>query len=129
MFNNAKEGEIVYGLVYGEGIIATVYDDGFYKFEVEYKNHQRVPYDEQGVPGWANFEYQTVFYPKDVEISKFDNSPSTEVLTPKEIITLRRNNRLEIKCPSGLWSELDKCPGSVIEEYLENNMLHLFRKK
>jgi len=129
-FKKAKVGDKVFGLVFGKGEIKSVWNDGHYVFEVEYdSNGQVVPYTEDGVPGWSiKLSCQTVFYAKDIDIFNLDFSEVETVLTVKKIIKLRNKKELEIKCPSGIWQEIDKCPGIIMEEYLEDGKLHLFRK-
>ena len=128
-FNEVKEGDAVFGLVFGKGIVSSVWDNSFYTFEVEYDNGSVVPYTDEGIPGWSNrVGSQTVFYKKDIDIDDLNFSPTEEILTPKKIIKLRAKRKLLIKCPSGLWQTLDNCPSYVIEEYLESAKFHLFKK-
>jgi len=129
-FERAKEGDEVFGLVYGKGVIASVWGDGHYTFEVEYENGSVVPYTNEGYPGWntGKFDFQTVFYANDIDFTELDFTPTDEVLSPKKIIKLRNKNSLEIKCPSGIWQPLGKCPGTIADEYLEDGKFHLFRK-
>jgi hypothetical protein len=128
-FSDVKEGEEVFGLIFGHGKVPTVFGDGHYTFEVMYDNDYTVPYTEDGIPGWSNrVDGQTVFYKSDIDLMELDFSPSEEVLTPKKIIKLRVKNKLEIKCPSGIWQDVRNCPSYIMEDYLENGKLHLFRK-
>ncbi len=129
-FKKVKVGQKVFGIVFGLGEVKSIFGDGFYTFEVEYEsNNQVVPYTEDGIPGWSNkLDYQTVFYKKDMDIMKYDISPGEGNLTAKKIIGLRMVNKLEIKCPSGLWQLINNCPSYIMEEYLEQNKLHLFRR-
>jgi len=133
-FNNKEKkiqkGDQVFGLVYGKGVVKNVWEDGHYNFEVEYEiNHQVVPYTLDGVPGWSSLDFQTVFYCDDVAFSDIDISPLGDVLPAKTIIKLRNQKNLEIRCPSGIWRIANKCPQNLMEEYLEENKLHLFRRK
>lgn len=129
-FNNVEEGQEVFGLIFGHGRVATVFGDGHYTFEVMYDNNYTVPYTEDGIPGWSNrVGGQTVFYKDDIDLYEFDFTPSEEGLTPKKIIKLRIKDKLEIKCPSGIWQDVKNCPSYIMEDYLENGKLHLFRKK
>ena len=129
-FKNVKKNDEVFGLVYGKGIVRNVWNNSYYKFEVEYENGQVVPYTEEGNPGWNTdkLNFQTVFYKMDIDLLNYDFSPSEKILSPKKIIKLRNMNKLEIKCPSGIWRDIKKCPLSIMEDYLEENKLHLFRK-
>jgi len=128
-FKNVEENDNIFGLVFGKGKVATVWGDGYYTFEIEFENGYTIPYTPDGVPGWSGkLDFQTVFYAEDIDLTDVDFSPSEEVLSIKKIIKLRDKKKLQIKCPSGIWQDMDKCPGYVAEEYLENNKLHLFRK-
>ena len=127
-FDNAKVGDKVYGLVFGRGKIAEVFENSFYSLLIEFKNGYEVPYTIDGVPGWGNFKKQTMFYKNDVDLSKADFSPVLEVLNAKEIIKLREKNRLEVRLPSGIWKDHKKADLEYVEEMLENEQLHLFRK-
>ena len=128
MFEKAQEGDKVFGLVFGEGFICTVWGkDSFYYFEVCYKNGFTVPYSEEGVPAWnSDFDFQTVFPKNEIDLMEYDITPAEGGLSPKEIIKLRDIGELEVKCPSGLWNKV--CPDFVSETYLENKKFWLFRK-
>jgi len=128
-FDNAKVGDKVYGLVFGRGKIVQVFDDGFYKIMVEFKNGYEVPYTADGIPGWGSFKKQTLFYKNDIDLSKADFSPVLEVLEPKDIIKLRKNKELEVRLPSGIWASAKKADKEYIEKMLEEENFHLFRKK
>ncbi len=127
-FDNAKVGDKVYGLVFGKGKIVAVFEDSFYSIMVEFKNGYEVPYTADGVPGWGNFKKQTVFYRNDVDLSKEDFSPVLKVLSEKDIIKLREKGRLEVRLPSGIWKNYKKADPEYVEELLEEDQLHLFRK-
>ena len=127
-FNKVKVGSKVYGLVFGKGKVTQVFDDGFYKFMVEFKNGYEIPYTIEGVPGWGKFSEQTVFYRDDIDLSSYDFSAVEKVLTPKKIIKLREKKELEVRLPSGVWSECTKCAKEYIEDMLERENYHLFRK-
>lgn len=129
-FRNVKEGDKVFGLVFGAGVVSSVWGDGYYTFEVEFLNSFTVPYTPEGFPGWntGKLGFQTVFYKEDIDLMEYDFAPIYKVLSAKKIIKLRDKKKLEAKCPSGLWANISQCPGSLIEEYLEEGKLHLFRK-
>ncbi len=127
-FKKVKEGDKVYGLVFGKGKVSKVFDSGYYKFMVEFKNGYEIPYTEDGVPGWGNFNEQTVFYRNDIDLSPFDFSAVEKVLSPKKIIKLREKGELEVRLPSGVWSNCTKCAKEYIEDMLEKGNYHLFRK-
>ena len=128
-FKNVEEGDKVFGLVFGPGVVDSVWGDGFYKFEVRYTNGHTVPYTMEGIPGWSGkLDFQTIFYADDVDLSDFDHEINLDVLTVKQIIKLRIKGKLEIQCPSLIWQSIDKCPSYVMEDYLEQNELNRFRK-
>ena len=128
-FDNVKEKDKLYGMVFGAGKVTQVFDDSHYKMMVSFKNGYEVPYTEDGIPGWGNFKKQTIFYKKDIDLTKVDFTPITKVLSPKKIIKLREKKKLEIRLPSGIWTECQKCVKEYVEEMLENEKYHLFRKK
>jgi len=132
-FDNVKVGDKVYGLVFGKGKVKSVWgEDSFYSFEVEYKNGRYVvPYTIEGFPGWntSNFDFQTVFYRNDIDKENFDFSYNDKELSIKDIIKLKIKNKLEIKCPSGIWQSSTKCPSDIMEKYLEDKKFNMFRKK
>ena len=128
-FKKAKKGDKVFGLVFGLGTITTVFDDGYYKIMVTFENDQEVPYTEDGVPGWGKFKEQTLFYKNDIDLTNYDFGPVEKVLTPKKIIKLREKKKLEVRLPSGIWQKTTKKVKKYVEELLENEQYHLFRKK
>ena len=127
-FDDAKEKDKVYGLVFGKGKITEVFDDSYYKIMVKFKNGYEVPYTEDGVPGWGNFKKQTCFYRDDVDLTDVDFGPVTKVLSPKKIIKLREKKKLEVRLPSGIWTNCTKCVTGYMEDMLEAENYHLFRK-
>jgi len=128
-FSKAKPGDKVYGLVFGRGKIAEVFPDSFYALIVEFDNGYEVPYTEEGIPGWGHFKKQTLFYRKDVDLSKADFSPIDKILDPKKIIKLREKNQLQVRLPSGVWKSVKKAEPDYVEGLLEREQYHLFRKK
>lgn len=128
-FENAKEGEKVFGMVFGLGEIVNVYEDSHYKIMVKFKNGYEIPYTEEGIPGWYNFKEQTLFYKKDIDLTEFDFGAITKVLSPKKIIKFREKKRLEVRLPSGIWTACKKSTKKYVEEMLEEGNYHLFRKK
>ena len=128
-FENVQMGDKVYGLVFGAGIINQVFEDGHYKFMVEFENGYEVPYTADGIPGWGNFNKQTLFYKNDIDLTDVDFAPVTKVLSAKKIIKHRLNNKLQVRLPSGIWCNYKKCSEEYIQEMLEKENYHLFRKK
>ena len=132
-FNEVREGDKVFGLVYGKGqVIYSLGENqiqGFYSFEVEYQNGQRVYYTDEGIPNWCStLDFQTVFYADDIDMCELEIEPASKVLSAKKIIKYRDKKVLEMRCPSGVWIDVEKCPGNLVESTLENAQFHLFRK-
>ena len=96
---------------------------------VSFKNGYEVPYTEDGIPGWGNFKKQTIFYKKDIDLTNVDFTPAQKILTPKKIIKLREKKKLQVRLPSGIWTDCAKCVKNYVEEMLEKEKFHLFRKK
>jgi len=128
-FEKVKLNDKLYGLVFGAGKVTQVFEDSHYKMMVSFKNGYEVPYTEEGIPGWGNFKKQTIFYKKDIDLTDVEFGPITKVLSPKKIIKLREKKKLEIRLPSGIWTDCKKCVKEYIEEMLEAEKYHLFRKK
>ena len=127
-FKKVKIKDKLYGLVFGAGKVIEVFEDSHYKMIVSFKNGYEVPYTEDGIPGWGNFKKQTIFYKNDIDLTDVEFGPVTKVLSPKKIIKLREKKKLEIRLPSGIWTECSKCVKQYIEEMLEAENYHLFRK-
>lgn len=128
-FDDVKIDDKLYGLVFGAGEVVQVFENSHYKMMVKFKNGHEVPYTDDGVPGWGNFKKQTLFYKHDIDLTDVDFSPVTKVLSPKKIIKLRKNKKLEVRLPSGIWNECSKCVRQYVEDMLEDENYHLFRKK
>lgn len=128
-FDNIKVKDKVYGMVFGAGKVTQVFDSSHYKMMVSFKNGYEVPYTEDGIPGWGNFKKQTLFYKDDIDLTDVDFGPITKILSPKKIIKYREKKKLEIRLPSGIWTDCSKCVKQYVEEMLEAENYHLFRKK
>ncbi|MDD2698269.1 MAG: hypothetical protein PHF17_05640 [Arcobacteraceae bacterium] len=128
-FDNAKKGDVVFGLVFGKGTIRDVFEDSHYKIVVEFENEHEIPYTEDGVPGWGKFQVQTLFYKTDIDVTELDFSPVSKVLTPKKIIKLMDKKKLEVRLPSGIWHKCNKATKKYTREMLEKEKFHLFRKQ
>lgn len=128
-FQTVKKGDKVFGLVFGLGTVTKVFEDGHYKLMVTFENDHEVPYTEDGVPGWGKFKDQTLFYKNDIDLTEFDFSPISKVLSIKKIIKLREKKKLEVRLPSGIWHLCNKKIKKYVEELLEEEKYHLFRKK
>ena len=128
-FKKVKVKDKLYGIVFGAGKVTQVFEDSHYKMMVTFKNGYEVPYTEDGIPGWGNFKKQTIFYKKDIDLTDVDFTPVSKVLSPKKIIKLREKGRLEVRLPSGIWTNCKKCVKEYAQGLLENEQYHLFRKK
>ena len=128
-FKKVKVKDKLYGLVFGAGKVTEVFEDSHYKMIVSFKNGYEVPYTEDGIPGWGNFKKQTIFYKDDIDLTDVEFGPVTKVLSPKKIIKLREKKKLEVRLPSGIWTECSKCIKQYIEDMLEAENFHLFRKQ
>lgn len=128
-FDDVKTGDKLYGLVFGKGKVIEVFENSHYKMMVSFKNGYEVPYTEDGIPGWGNFKKQTIFYKKDIDLTNVDFTPAQKILTPKKIIKLREKKKLQVRLPSGIWTDCAKCVKNYVEEMLEKEKFHLFRKK
>lgn len=128
-FRKVQIGDKLYGMVFGLGVVSQVFENSHYKMMVSFKNGYEVPYTEDGIPGWGNFKRQTLFYKNDIDLTEMDFAPITKILSPKKIIKYREKKRLEVRLPSGVWAECDKSVKKYVEEMLEAEHYHLFRKK
>lgn len=128
-FKKAKKGDKVYGMIFGKGKIAEVYPDSFYSIIIEFNNGYEVPYTDDGIPSWGNFKKQTMFYRKDIDLSSVDFSPVEKVLSPKKIIKHREKGNLEVRLPSGIWTNVKKADEAYLEKILKQEQFHLFRKQ
>jgi len=132
--NKIKLNDEVFGLIFGKGIVSYMDINSYWPIEVTYNTSEgtfTVPYSEEGIPAWGGgkFDKRTVYTPEEINLMDYDISVADETtLTQKKIIKLKYKNKLEIKCPSGIWKNAKNCPSWVMEEYLQNNHLHLFRK-
>ena len=122
-FKKVKVKDKLYGLVFGAGKVIEVFEDSHYKMIVAFKNGYEVPYTEDGIPGWGNFKKQTIFYKDDIDLTDVDFGPVTKV------IKLREKGKLEVRLPSGIWTECSKCVKQYVEDMLESENYHLFRKQ
>jgi len=124
----AKVGKEMFGLVFGHGKIDYIDEGGFYTVFVTFDNGNQVPYTDEGIPAWGNYDYQTLFYKEDIELEALDFSTVEKLPTPKKIIKWRDKEKLEVKCPSGLWGDAVNCPVTYVEQLLEAGKLWMFRK-
>ena len=127
-FDDVKVGDSLYGLVFGQGHVIEVFENSFYKMIVSFKNGYEVPYTEDGIPGWGNFKKQTIFYKQDIDLTDVDFTPAKKILSPKKIIKLREKKKLQVRLPSGIWTDCSKCVKQYVEELLEKEKYHMFKK-
>lgn len=128
-FDNVKVGDAVYGLVFGPGKVSQIFDNSHYKIMVNFKNDYEVPYTEEGIPGWGRFNKQTLFYKDDIDLTDVDFSPVSKILSIKKIIKLKEKKKLQVRLPSGIWKSVKKAEPAYVEDLLEREKYHMFRKK
>ena len=128
-FKNVKVGDEVFGLVFGHGQVVNNWIAGHYSFVVAFDNGYEVPYTEDGIPGWGTFDYQTLFFKKDIDVMSMDFSSNLKNPTPEKIIKWRSKDKLEVKCPSGIWKDASKCSYDYVEDMLQRGFFNKFRKK
>lgn len=126
--DGTKVGDDFFGLVFGHGTAVQVDKGGFYPVIVEFDNGDQIPYTEDGIPAWGNFNYQTLFRKEDIDLEKLDFSTVDELPTPKKISKWNSKGKLEIKCPSGLWADASKWE-SYADKLLSEEKFWMFRKK
>lgn len=125
-FSKANPKDKVFGMVFGKGVIKKVTKS---MIKVEFENGYEVKYDLDGIPSWGNFNYQTVFFRDDVDLDAVDFTSSSKTPSPAKIVKWRIKGQLEVKCPSGVWNDVDIVPWDYIEEELERGNFNKFRKK
>lgn len=128
-FKKAKVDRKVYDIIFGKGKIVEVFDESHYRFMAEFKNDYQIAYTEEGIPNWGLFKNQTIFYKKDIDLTKEDFSPVEKILSAKKIIKLKDKNRLQVRMPSGVWKNAKRADDAYIEQLCKNEHYHLFRKK
>lgn len=131
---NIAEGDKMYSLIYGEGICvnATPKDrriDDFFMCSVKYGT-KIIHYTEAGVPDWDKDSCgtQTVFYKDDMNFQPKDFVASKNTLTINQIKKLKDSSSLEMKCPSGIWRNVQQCPMKLVKKAIKNMKTYLFRK-
>lgn len=135
-FNDIKIGESVFSLVFGWGEVILLLNpeaqlEGFFAFAAEFKKGNTVYYTLDGIPNWCP-KYgckQTLFYPKDIDFSSL-NFEESELDIPKEekIKKYIKKNKLEIRCPSGIWRHITDCPDNIVLDVLKKAKYYLLRK-
>lgn len=135
-FKNVAVGHNIYSVVYGSGQVIFMVNprdrmEGFYTFEVEFKTGDKIFYTDDGVPNWCHGakDCQTIWYKDDIDLFEEDISPTNNILAKKRILKLRVKNKLEMKCPTGIWRDVIMCPERIIIQAVSNEKWHLFREK
>ena len=135
-FSEIKLGDKIYSVVYGIGEVIFVLDkkyrlDGYFVFEVEYKDSCTVHYTENGIPGWCrdmNSCASTIYYRDEIDLEKFDSSAVEITLKKYEIRELRDNYQLEMISPAGHWIDASLMPDLLVDKAIASNKFHMFRE-
>ena len=135
-FVDVKLGDEIYSVVFGLGKVIFVLAkslrlEGYYVFEVEYNNGQKVHYTEDGKPGWCKDRNQcakTIHYKDEVDFEELDTKLKKKVLPKHKIDKLRQSDTLEMMSPAGGWIDADLMPDIMVDNAINNGEYHLFRK-
>jgi hypothetical protein len=135
-FSDIKLNDEMYSIVFGLGKVVFVLAkslrlDGYYVFEVEYENGQKVFYTEEGKPNWCrdiNNCTKTICYKHEVNFDELDTKPKTKILTKHKIEKLRYDDILEMMSPAGGWIDANLMPDIMVDNAINNEEFHLFRK-
>ena len=136
-YEDVKLDDEMYSVVFGLGKVIFVLAkslrlDGYYVFEVEYENGQRVYYTEDGKPSWCrdmNKCTKTVYYKSEVNFNEVDTSSESAPMTKFKIDKLRFDDALEMKSPAGAWIDANLMPDVMVDNAINNEEYHLFRQK
>lgn len=135
-FIDIKLGDEMYSVVFGLGKVIFVLAkslrlDGYYVFEVEYNNGQKVHYTEDGRPGWCkdiNKCIQTTYYKHEINFDELDTKVKSKILKKYKIEKLRDADTLEMMSPAGGWIDVSLMPDIMVDNAINNGEYHLFRK-
>lgn len=135
-FTDIKLHDEIYSIVFGLGKVIFVLTkplrlDGYFVFEVEYDNGQRVHYTEDGKPNWCqdiNYCTKTIYYKHEVNFEQLDTKPKKKILKKEKINALRHKNKLEMMSPAGGWIDAYLMPDIMVDNAIKNKKYHLFRK-
>jgi len=135
-FENIKLNDEIYSIVFGSGKVIFVLTkplrlDGYYIFEVQYENGQRVHYTEDGRPNWCqdmNNCTKTIYYKNEIDFDELDTKPRKKILTKNKINKLRYKDKLEMMSPAGGWIDASLMPDIMVDNAIKNEEYHLFRK-
>ncbi|MDA7818089.1 hypothetical protein N9A28_07850 [Sulfurimonas sp.] len=135
-FSKVKLEQEVFSLVYGHGEVIFVLPkeqriDGFYVFAAKFSKKNIIHYTVEGFPNWSpsNGACQTVFYQKDLDMNDIDILPVSKELSEKQILKYAEKDILEMRCPSGIWRNVNECPQNLMKKALKKDKLYLFRKE
>ena len=135
-FTDIKLNDEIYSVVFGLGKVIFVLTkplrlDGYFIFEVEYNNGQRVHYTEDGKPNWCqdiNNCSKTIYYKHEVNFDDLDTKAKKKILKKNKINKLRHEDKLEMMSPAGGWIDANLMPDIMVENAIKNEKYHLFRK-
>ena len=135
-FTDIKLNDEIYSVVFGLGKVIFVLTkplrvDGYFIFEVEYNNGQRVHYTDDGKPNWCqdiNNCAKTIYYKYEVNFDDLDTKVKKKILKKSKINKLRQNDTLEMMSPAGGWIDANLMPDIMLENAIRNEEYHLFRK-
>jgi hypothetical protein len=135
-FEKIKLNDEIYSIVFGLGKVVFVLAkslrlEGYYIFEVEYENGQKVFYTEDGRPNWCQEKKKcimTICYKKEVNFDKVDMTPKKKILKKQKIAKLRYEESLEMMSPAGGWIDANLMPNIMLDNAIANEEYHLFRK-
>ena len=135
-FTDIKLNDEMYSVVFGLGKVIFVLAkslrlDGYYVFEVEYENGQKVYYTVDGRPSWCkdmNNCNKTVYYKHEVNFDEVDTEPKNCNLNKHKIDRLRFDDALEMMSPAGGWINASLMPDIMVDNAINNEEYHLFRK-
>lgn len=126
----------MYSIVFGLGKVIFVLTNslrlkGYYIFEVEYDNGQRVHYTEDGKPNWCqdiNVCTKTIYYKHEINFDDLDTKQGRKTLQKNDIKEFRYEDKLEMMSPAGGWINANLMPDIMVENAMGNGEYHLFRK-
>jgi len=135
-FTDIKLNDEMYSIVFGLGKVIFVLTnslrvDGYFVFEVEYDNGQKVHYTEDGKPNWCqdiNNCTKTIYYKHEIDFDDRDTKVGRKVLKKNKINILRYADKLEMMSPAGGWIDANLMPDMMVENAIRNEEFHLFRK-
>lgn len=136
-FTDIKLNDEMYSIVFGLGKVIFVLTkslrlEDYFIFEVEYENGQKVYYTEDGKPNWCrdiNNCTKTIYYKEEVNFDELDIKPKKKIFTKNKINELRYQDALEMMSPAGGWIDANLMPDIMVDNALQKEQYHLFRKK